>query len=293
MYQVLAEHLDLSYTPNMSALLPKSVRVSTRICAFLFKHQKKQSTFENYYGKTQGFSAPSEANFLWNQWVAPDASRFRTVLSAAGASDVANYYSFLSECTGKPTLAKNNNANVFADKIADSLENSYFICLRRDPVYLAQSLIRARLEINGNLNQSYGVVDVDNMHDGEDPYQEVVEQVAYMNSLAEQQQSRIGEDRFWIVDYEEFCANPATLVNRIRTKILKQCPTTKRISGFPDTNKVADEKVFNLVVAATKTHKASSINRSKTRGIEPSQCEGTKTIPWSSTFSPAENFRGT
>lgn len=261
LYQVLARHLNISHTRNLCMLLPRSSCTSIRICAWLFSKSTKRTdnNYENYYGKTRGFSAPSEANFLWNQWVDKDKSRFRTVLNDSGAAKMSDYYRFLSQKSKLPTLAKNNNANVFADGIADALPNSYFICLRRDTVFLAQSLIKARVEINGDLNQSYGVVDTTDDSASTDPYHSVLDQIDYLNKTALQQQSSVGADNFWIIDYENFCSNPTELINRIRVEILNQTPLEKTIPEFANANKVANEEVYSRVTEELKTREVRKV----------------------------------
>lgn len=266
-YQVLSQHTNVTYIRNLSALLPRSSSLATRLCSVLYRSSKNasQQSYENYYGKTPGFAAPSEANFLWNQWVTPDKSQFRTILTKEGAEKLSSYFGFLSKSTKMPTLAKNNNANVFADKIIKTLPNSYFICLNRQPEYLAQSLIRARLEINGNLNQSYGVTDVNAAYLEEDPFDAVLDQIEYLESTAVEQQKIVGKDRFWIIDYEDFCANPTRLINRVRTEILTQSPIQMPLRSFTSSNQVVDEDIFERVMH-TINSRQQSIKATGTHG---------------------------
>jgi len=261
LYQVLAGHLNVSHTRNLCMLLPRSSCTSIRLCAWMFSKSTKRTdnNYENYYGKTHGFAAPSEANFLWNQWVDTDASHFRTVLTDSGAERMSDYYRFLSQKNKLPTLAKNNNANVFADGIADALPNSYFICLKRDTVFLAQSLIKARVEINGDLNKSYGVVDTNDSSANKDPYHSVLDQIDYLNKTALQQQSIVGAHNFWIVDYEKFCSNPTELINRIRVEILNQTPLVETIPEFANANKVANGEVYARVREEIRNREASKV----------------------------------
>jgi len=262
LYQVLARHLNVSHTRNLCMLLPRANCTSIRLSTWLFSKSTKRTNndYENYYGKTRGFSAPSEANFLWNQWVDKDASHFRTVLSDSGAEKMSDYYQLLSQKNNLPTLAKNNNANVFANGITDALPNSYFICLRRDTVFLAQSLIKARMEINGDLNQSYGVVDTTNTSASTNPYHSVLDQIDYLNKAALQQQSSVGADKFWIVDYESFCSNPTELINRIRVEILNQAPLDEKIPEFETANKVANDEIYSRVTEEIKNREMRKVS---------------------------------
>lgn len=249
LYQILAENLEVAYTQNLSSLFPRSARTSVWLCQKLLPpaSRRKVGEYANYYGKTYGFSAPSEANFLWNQWVDTDKSGFRTVVSDASMQKAAEYYRTLSCMNKLPTLAKNNNANVFASALHQQLDNSYFICTRRDTKFLAQSLITARLTINGDIEHSYGVVDTNDDRDLNNPYDEVLEQIAYLNLQAQRQQDIIGKSNFWIVDYEETCNNPTELVNRIRQEILKSPPLATPIQVIENNNKIVNELAFGEI----------------------------------------------
>lgn len=228
-YQVLAQHLDVAYIRNFTTLFSRSPLLASSLFTRR-RNTHKAITLENYYGKTAGLQGPSEANHLWNQWVDADSSGFRTQLHGGNAQTMADFFQQFSQSHKKPVLSKNNNANAFADVIAENLNNSYFICLRRDTDFLAQSLIRARLEINGDIRQSYGVVDTSVDADTtSDPVDEVLQQISYLNLLAEKQQQKLGHERFWIIDYEDFCANPGTLIDRVEAEILhRPAPPTRQ-----------------------------------------------------------------
>ena len=116
-------------------------------------------------------------------------------------------------------VAKNNNMNVYADVIAAAMPNALIICMRRSPDFLAQSLLQARREIHGSVSHGYGVQDVEDGVAVADPISSVSSQVTFLNRKARELLSLVGEDRFWIVDYEEFCENPEKLVADISKKL--------------------------------------------------------------------------
>lgn len=247
-YQVLANNLDVAFVRNFTVAFSRSPVLASRLFTRKASTNRKQD-YENYYGKTAGMQSPSEANHLWNQWVDVDASDFRTVLSQQGSEDTADFFNSFSATENKPTLSKNNNANAFAEVVSQSLENAYFICMKRETRYLAQSLLQARIEINGNVAQSYGVTNTNSDVDDTDPVDQVLEQIDYLNNLATAQQQKLGEDRFWIVDYEEFCNNPAALIQRVNTKILGNTEKNDSFS-VPDikhNNRCTNAELFSQI----------------------------------------------
>jgi len=261
-YQVLTSALDVAYVRNFTVMFSRSPILASR----WFSRQNKPMSppgFDNYYGKTAGMQAPSEANHLWSQWVDTDESGFRTRLHRRGAVAMCRFFQQFSAAHQLPVVVKNNNANAFAATIAEHLDNCYFICLKRDAVYLAQSLIRARVEINGDVSQSYGVVDTQR-EDAMimDPVTEVVQQVRYLNALAERQQEKLGQDRFWIIDYESFCDNPGSLVARVQREIFKLSetqPCNRVINPIANTNHEKDPVMLDNIRRAMQQDAADLI----------------------------------
>ena len=251
-YQVLSDNLNVAYVRNFTVAFSRSSLLASRL--FTRNTNKVRTTqYENYYGKTAGMQAPSEANHLWNQWVGVDAADFRTKLSPEGAVAMADFFNSFSAMEGKPTLSKNNNVNAFAEEVSQSLDNSYFICMRRETKFLAQSLLQARLEINGNIEQSYGVIEIKKAHASGtckvDPVDQVLDQVEYLNQLAEDQQTRIGSDRFWLVDYEAFCNDPAALIERVKSDILNtsHVDVDYSIPEITANNRVTNKAIFKRI----------------------------------------------
>ena len=217
-YQYLASQLDVAYCENFTYLFPRSTLLSSRLIQSVLGAPRPPKSLDNYYGKTTGLRAPSEANHLWNQWVRPDSSGFRTRLSTNDADRLAAFVRAFSRQSGKPMLAKNNNLNVFADVVAEALPEAWFICLRREPRFLAQSLIRASQDIHGNPEHGYGVRNDDSPKTA-NHVQDVCQQVKYLNDVAEHMRNRIGDERFIMLDYEKFCEDPSTFVEWLTAAI--------------------------------------------------------------------------
>lgn len=233
-YQVLCRHLDVARLQNVTALFPRSPIVVSRIYRRLAgARADAASPYENYYGKTSGLGGPSEANHIWHRWVQPDATGFRTILPSAGARAAARFFAALGESERKPVVTKNNNLNAFADVIASAVPDALILCLRRRPEFLAQSLLQARREINGSVSRGYGVQDAGNGGVTDDPVRSVCAQVAFLDQMAQDMRARIGAERFWIVDYEEFCRSPGTLVAAVARKLAVPMAAGAGASSIP------------------------------------------------------------
>ena len=253
-FQVLCRHLDVAFLRNVTALFPRSPIVASRIHRRLSGAQSaRPSSYRNYYGKTSGLAGPSEANHVWNRWVKPDQTGFRTKLAAAEAREAARFISAFCEIDGKAMVFKNNNMNVFADVIAAAMPDILVICLKRSPEFLAQSLLQARRDIHGSLSRGYGVQDVDNLGETDDPIASVCAQVAFLDRKARELQARIGPDRFWIVDYEEICRHPGRFVASVAGRLaipLREGGEALAIAPIPLHNAVRNPDEMERIRAA-------------------------------------------
>jgi hypothetical protein len=107
--------------------------------------------------------------------------------------------------------------------VAELFDRACFICMTREPLFLAQSLLQARLDIHGGEDHPYGLAGVPGSRsDSADIVEDVCRQVLYHEQVAREQQSRIGPQRFWIVRYEAFCQDPSALVEAVAVKVLGQ-----------------------------------------------------------------------
>jgi len=218
-HQVLAKHLPVAYIPNITSVLPRSTVTVSRILQF--SKVRRKLDFKNYYGKTASLTGPNDANHLWVRWVETDKLLNRTILNYKKKDEIRNFFNAYELIHNLPILCKYNTLNTFAHDLIKILENVYFIYVNREPLYLGQSLLLARRDIQGDFEHSYGVDDPNREQNKVCFLDQIVQQVQYNQSLAVKQQHNIGTDHFWVVSYEDFCVNPGRLVFDINDKILK------------------------------------------------------------------------
>lgn len=215
--QVLLNHLPVQYLNNLTSVFPRSPITANQLFRRLAK--RRPVSYSSFYGKSDHFSGPNDALYIWDRWLGNDRERIRESLTAAEKSNMTRFFGAFQTAYPGPLLNKNNNLNVQADVVADVFNNAYFICMTRDPLYLAQSLYLARLEIHGDTGVAYGIHDP-NRESTQDIIEDVCRQVLFHHRKIHEQQSRLGAERFWIVPYEQFCNQPEALVTRAAEKIL-------------------------------------------------------------------------
>ncbi len=223
--QMLIRHLPVAYISNLSAVFPRSPLTASQL--FGVRPRNDRVVARSYYGRTRHFWGPNDALHIWDRWMGSDRARPPAELRETERKAMRQFFGALEAVYQRPVLNKNNSLNVVAHVVADALETARFVCVTRDPLYLAQSLLKARLEIHGGEQHCYGVAAPEDRTDPTpDPFRQVCRQALYHNALAQQQLSAIGPDRFWICSYEQFCERPADLIAAVADQWLGRPPLT-------------------------------------------------------------------
>jgi len=218
--QTLIKHLPVFYFNNLTSLFPRSPITANKLFGRMLPDNQQELPLESFYGRTTRLSCPNDALYIWDRWVGLDRKKIPTAFAPATQVELARFFSAIEAYSGKPLVAKNNNLNTYAHLVAPVLPHAYFICLDRDPLYLAQSLFLARKFINGDEHLPYGIQGPVSKKD--DPMEDICQQALFHQALNKRQQERIGADRFIILPYEDFCSRPAYWVAKVAEEILGQ-----------------------------------------------------------------------
>ncbi len=224
MAQVLIKYLPVYYFNNLTSIFPNSPIISHKVFKRFINKSNRDVTFRSLYGRTTNLWAPNDALYLWDRWISADRDKIPADISKDNQDKMQRFFGAVEQFFGKPILSKNNKLNTYANQVAKVLDKAYFICLDRNPVYLAQSLLIASRFIHGDERISYGIkfnsTSKSSGIDDIDPVEQVCKQVLWHKEVMLQQESLIGKERFMIVNYEDFCADPAKVVNRISRQVL-------------------------------------------------------------------------
>lgn len=250
-HQVLINHLPVAFINNLTAVFPRAPLTANRI--FRPAAPLRGSAYHSYYGKTVGFSGPNDGLYLWDRWLGADRTRIRTSLTPVEQRDMRRFFGAMEQIFGRPIVAKNNILNACASLVAEVFDQAFFICMTREPLFLAQSQLQARMDIHGGEDIPYGLAGASSSRpDSTDVVEDVCRQVLYHQGIAQEQQSRVGAERFWIVQYEDFCQNPSALVDAVAVRVLGQPrpPAATRLPPFAvsDTVRVDPER-FRRIAA--------------------------------------------
>lgn len=209
--QYLINSFEVGYLNNLTSLFPKSPIQANRLFGKFAPLAK--GDYSSYYGKSRRLSGANDGLYIWDRWLGADRGTMPNELRANAAQDIPQFFAALQNLYELPIVNKVNRLNTCANLISDVMGNVFFVCLHREPIYLAQSLYIARQEILGQLGNAYGTRHPDSVM--EDPVEDVCRQVVFHQRMQQKQQALLGEERYSIVSYEDFCERPADFANTL------------------------------------------------------------------------------
>jgi hypothetical protein len=218
-YQALAAFLNVSCPTNLTAMFPKSSLTAARLHSRLPTSQRPD--FSNFYGQTTRLNGPNDAFHLWNRWLGSDRYLPADSISEATARDMNQFLTAWTVAFDKPFLNKNNR-NAFAiELLAQHLPNASFVVVRRNPMYVAQSLIIARQNVQGDKTKGWGLQSTSSGA-SDDPLSyvdDVCRQIVSIDTEMNRQLGTVAAERIVEITYEGFCEDPTYSIRQVASKI--------------------------------------------------------------------------
>ncbi len=218
-YQTLARYMDVSYVTNMTSMFPQSPVTASRMLNWLPK--RKSADFHNFYGQTAGLNGPNDGFSLWNKWLGDDRYVPRTDLSESEQKTMGQFFHAWTNTFGKPFLNKNNRNTGCLDLLSRAIPQASFVVVRRNPLLVAQSLIKAREQVQGDKAVGWGLHS-HSSDTGADPLSyvdDVCDQILQIEQQLDEQLKDIPTSRLIEITYEGFCEDPAASLRWISKQI--------------------------------------------------------------------------
>lgn len=235
--QTLISALPFGYFTNLSVLFPRAPLTASALFHGIVEQRKVSA--QSYYGRTRYLSGPNDALPIWDRWLGKNREKAPTEIAAPEREAMARFFAAFESQSGHSIIAKNNSLNASAHLVAEALPTARFICLRREPLFLAQSLLEARRAIHGSEVHPYGPTVPGAASEDADPLESVARQVRFHESLAQAQLDRLGAERFRIVSYESLCRAPSEVVGMVARDILGiSVDVAQPIAPIPASNKL-------------------------------------------------------
>ncbi len=261
--QTLARYLPVSFFNNLSALFPHAPITVCRLLNRLLL--EREADFHSFYGNTVGLAAPNDGFAIWNRWLGADRYAAPSQLSASARQSMRVFFWSWLAMFERPLLNKNNRNTVCMELLSSVFDNVYFVEIQRRPLYVAQSLLIARRNVQGSRNVGWGLGSTPASDAPDSPLESVVQQVFRVQAEISAQKQRIRADRYIEVPYEQFCANPTLIVREIYARIwrteLGNAKLARELKPFQSANKtrLPDDEFRRLREIVHETFKSCAI----------------------------------
>lgn len=217
LHQAIATSLDVGYVSNLLNKFWRAPYLGACLERDLLR-DTLNSSFHSDYGNTRGMDEPGEWGWFWRHWLGL-ASGAHHASSEMDLSPLLAKLAGLEKVKGKPLLFNNMYAVSSMPALHARLPDILLIDKPRDPYWVCNSIINARVARYGDVNAFFAnrprdMTDIARQAD--DAVEEVVLQVKALLREAEDLRAMLGPDRVFTVDYERFLQEPCGVLEELR-----------------------------------------------------------------------------
>lgn len=154
LYEFITNYFDVLYINNFINLIYENLNVGFHL-NHLFIANKPHNYFKSLHGKTfqGGFNAPHEGGAFWYRWIPKGVDHISEKdAEELDFQDIRDNIFAVINRFNSPFLFKNMNAGMRLSLIHKVCQESKFIYITRDPVYVTQSIIKVREQIFNDKN---------------------------------------------------------------------------------------------------------------------------------------------
>lgn len=216
LYQTLSAVLDVTYLSNAHCHLHGSPWLVERWMNPSKRY--RPSKFRSRFGITRGAAAPSECWEYWYRFF-PEHPQYAP-LDACDPEKLAalrRSVSAMVRAADKPILIKNLVNVLRLEALIQTLPESLFIVLHRDPVDTGHSILESRKKRHGSYDAWFSLEppEVEELKQLP-PARQVAGQIRAVRRLIDETEER-HPGRFHRLEYERFCSDPESAVQGIRS----------------------------------------------------------------------------
>ena len=146
LYQAITNRFKVSYIDNLASLFYRNLRFGIWLSKKKYGDEP-HNNFRAEFGNTNKFGghAPSECGEFWYRWL-PRSDHYADSLSVSNRAKrkIRREVLGVSKKYGQPFVFKNLNAGQRLKLIADIFPDAKILFVRRDPVFVVRSILKAR-----------------------------------------------------------------------------------------------------------------------------------------------------
>ena len=154
-----------------------------------------------------------------------------------------------------PLVLKGMIMNWNVPYLHEIVKNSFFIHIRRNVEFNAQSLLKARIDFFGSKEEWYSFKPPEyHQIKGCPAEEQVVRQVITTNDAISQGLSEIPQNRSMSIAYDEFCVNPDSFLQNLHSKLGLPAPPDTGIKFNSSEHIGVEHESWKLIQKYVKKH---------------------------------------
>jgi hypothetical protein len=209
LYQLLVSNYRFAYFTNLASFFYRSPVYFSKRFSLILKRYRSQA-HQSRFGLVKGLSAPSEAGQVFRSWF--DEGDF----SDDRKERIGAALAAMEKLHQGPFLTKNLYNSFRLEKICEIFPRMVLIYMRRDPLYVCQSLLLSRIQEHGDIDTWFGIKPPDYPEiTRKDPYEQVVCQVNSIEDHIEEAIQKYHITSVVRIRYEDLCKDPRKEIARI------------------------------------------------------------------------------
>jgi hypothetical protein len=239
MAQLLATAGGLSYISNFVARFYDAPAVGALIEKSLgLRDAEWASSFRSEYGLTDGLREPHEFGYFWDRWFDLGQPMHRLdeeALAKVNRRDLTRELASIEAVCEQSVAYKNNTwCTLQSEFLSHLFPKSVFVVCRRDPLYVAQSLLLGRRARHGDANIWWSVKPTTYSELAElSVWEQVAGQAIDFEREMDAQIDRIPAGRVVDVPYEALCEDPCRFVMAVHDGVGRLGYTLDRPRPLP------------------------------------------------------------
>lgn len=224
LYLLAARKFHLAYLSNFSVTCPESPAALTLLGA-PFGVCSGGASLQNSFGETTGWNAPNQGYRVWNRWFPTDRDYLEpSSIPPAARRQMRQTIAAIERIAGSPFINKWQRNTARVQALHAIFPEALFLHLRRDPIMTAQSILLARRKLLADEAEWFSAMPRSYVPGGGKSHlRQAAEQVALLEKDLEEDRKLIGEDRFFVLSYEELCRNADLALDTVAAWYANRC----------------------------------------------------------------------
>ncbi|MEZ4864514.1 MAG: sulfotransferase [Caldilineaceae bacterium] len=215
MYQVLASQFELFYFDNFQHTLLRYPYLAYRLSRALLR--ERVGEFQSDHGYVAGLGGLSEGNFFWPYWFGMEMTETDPRPDHWRLAHIKRVFNQIHQQVGRPMVNSFNAHAFYLANLAEIFDQVVIVNMRRDPTANALSLLRARRQLCSHEATWWSIQPRECIDLHHCPvYTQIASQIIATYRIVQRQRACNHDLAIIDVAYEELCATPTAVVQRIQ-----------------------------------------------------------------------------